>query len=65
MRFEFSDRGRLCAAGYMKGAAVGANGLVPNAVSYAELGVPIIDAELPAPVVNWLAAERGVVATDW
>ena len=65
MRFEFSDRGRLCAAGYMKGAAVGANGLVPNAVSYAELGVPILDAELPAPVVNWLAAERGVVATDW
>lgn len=65
MRFEFADRGRLCAAGYVKGTAVSADGLVPNAISYAALGIPTLDAELPIPVVNWLAAENGVVKSDW
>ncbi len=65
MRFEFSRDGKVCAAGYMKGAAVGGTGLVPNAVSYAALGVPVPSAELPAPVAHWLAAERAITPLEW
>jgi acyl-CoA thioesterase FadM len=39
MRFEFASAGKLCAAGYMKGAAVSGAGLVPNAVSYEKMGL--------------------------
>ena len=63
MRFEFRrDDGTLCAAGYMKGAAVGRNGLVPNAQSYARLGRRFEQGALPPPVQHWLAAEAGVMA---
>lgn len=65
MRFEFLDGDRVCAAGYMKGAAVGRGGLVPNAQSYAALGVPPHAADLPAPVRHWLAAEQGLVGNAW
>ena len=65
MRFEFVQDDRVCAAGYMKGAAVGRNGLVTNAESYAARGVPVFAAPLPVPVRDWLAAERGVMATAW
>jgi acyl-CoA thioesterase FadM len=65
MRFEFSHAGKVCAAGYMKGAAVGRNGLVPNAQSWACLGVAPPSAALPAAVANWLAAEQGVIAAEW
>lgn len=63
MRFEFlREDGALCAAGYMKGAAVGRSGLVPNAESYACLGQVFEPQPLPAAVEHWLAAERAVVA---
>lgn len=63
MRFEFRrDDGTLCAAGYMKGAAVGRQGLVPNAQSYARMGRRFERGALPPPVQHWLAAEAGVMA---
>ena len=65
MRFEFSCAGKICAAGYVKGAAVSNTGLVPNAVSYAAMGMAAPPDNLPAPVQNWLAAERGVMTADW
>jgi acyl-CoA thioesterase FadM len=65
MRFEFVDGGRVCAAGYMKGAAVGKAGLVPNAESYAALGLPVLGAALPGAVQHWLSAEQGVMQSAW
>lgn len=62
MRFEFlREDGTLCAAGYMKGAAVGRTGLVPNAQSYARMGRVFEPQPLPAAVALWLAAERAVI----
>ena len=65
MRFEFVRGKRVCAAGYMKGAAVARAGLVPNAVSYAAMGRRAPEAALPAPVRDWLAAEHGVMTAAW
>jgi acyl-CoA thioesterase FadM len=65
MRFEFMREGKVCAAGYMKGAAVGKTGLVPNAESYAAMRLPLPATALPAPVRDWLAAEHGLIATAW
>jgi hypothetical protein len=60
MRFEFvCVDGTLCAAGYMKGAAVGRDGLVPNQRSYAKLGREFVQSSLPRPVRHWRAAEAG------
>lgn len=62
MRFEFlRDDGTVCAAGYMKGAAVGRSGLVANAESYARMGRVFEARPLPAAVRHWLAAERAVM----
>lgn len=62
MRFEFlREDGTLSAAGYMKGAAVGRTGLVPNAESYARMGHEFEVRPLPVAVKHWLAAERAVV----
>ena len=62
MRFEFlREDGTLCAAGYMKGAAVGRDGLVPNQRSYARLGREFVLTALPRPVQYWLAAETCVM----
>jgi hypothetical protein len=62
MRFEFRrEDGTLSAAGYMKGAAVGRGGLVPNAESYARMGQAFEFRPLPEAVEHWLAAERAVV----
>jgi acyl-CoA thioesterase FadM len=65
MRFEFVREGQACAAGYMKGAAVARAGLVPNAESYAAMGLMPLQAALPAPVRDWLAAEHGVISAGW
>ena len=66
MRFEFlREDGTLCAAGYMKGAAVARDGLVPNATSYAAMGLAPLPHPLPAPVRDWLAAEHGVMQASW
>jgi acyl-CoA thioesterase FadM len=65
MRFEFVDGERLCAAGYMKGAAVSKQGLVPNAQSYAAMGLPVFAAALPGPVDQWLHAEQQLTQLAW
>lgn len=62
MRFEFLRLdGGLCAAGYMKGAAVGRNGLVSNEESYARMGQAFEAQPLPAAVEHWMATERAVM----
>lgn len=62
MRFEFlREDGAPCAAGYMKGAAVSRDGLVPNQRSYARLGREFVQSALPPAVQHWLAAEAGVM----
>lgn len=65
MRFEFVRGERVCAAGYMKGAAVGRAGLVPNQDSYAAMGLVPPAHPLPAPVRDWIAAEQGVMNAAW
>ena len=65
MRFEFVRAGRVCAAGYMKGAAVARDGLVPNARSYGAMGQAPLAAALPSAVQHWLAAEHGVMNAAW
>ena len=65
MRFEFASGGKLCAAGYMKGAAVSKQGLVPNAVSYDKMGLAAPTHALPGQVAHWLAAEREVMSAAW
>jgi acyl-CoA thioesterase FadM len=65
MRFEFVRDGQVCAAGYMKGAAVARSGLVPNAQSYAAMGLAPLPADVPAAVRHWLAAEHGVMNAAW
>ncbi len=63
MRFEFArEDGTLCAAGYMKGAAVAKGGLVPNAQSYAQMGHAFTLQRLPEAVQHWMAAEAAVMA---
>jgi acyl-CoA thioesterase FadM len=63
MRFEFLRAdGALCAAGYMKGAAVGPGGLVPNAESYARSGFAFAHREPPLAVRQWIAAESSALA---
>ncbi|MCZ8236225.1 MAG: hypothetical protein O9335_13830 [Inhella sp.] len=55
---------KLCAAGYVKGAVVGKQGLVPNAQSCALLGWEQ-DTRMPAPVAHWLAGEEALMAQPW
>jgi acyl-CoA thioesterase FadM len=61
MRFEFHANGKLAAAGYMKGAAVSAQGLVPNATSFAQLSAVPQTTEIPEAVRHWMLAERCVI----
>jgi acyl-CoA thioesterase FadM len=64
MRFEFiRGDGTVCAAGYMKGAAVGKRGLVPNSESYARSGIAFEPQALPEAIQHWLAAENAVMTT--
>jgi acyl-CoA thioesterase FadM len=65
MRFEFLDGSKICASGYMKGAAVGKLGIVPNRESYAALGAPLLVAPIPSAVSYWLNAEQAVMSTPW
>jgi acyl-CoA thioesterase FadM len=57
-RFEFIREGELCATGFMKGAAVGRAGLVPNDEFYPALGYSGASPELPADLLGWIAADR-------
>jgi acyl-CoA thioesterase FadM len=61
MHFEFVSNGSVCAAGYMKGAAVSKHGFVKNTQSYALLGLPVPSDPLPAAVQHWLDSERSLV----
>jgi acyl-CoA thioesterase FadM len=61
MHFEFIADGKVCAAGYMKGAAVSKQGFVQNAQSYALLGLPLSTEPLPQAVQHWQASERSLV----
>jgi len=65
MRFEFAHGERVCAAGYMKGTAVGRSGLIPNVESYAAMGQSVPPAALPEAVRAWLEAERGMMDVAW
>lgn len=62
MRFEFVRAdGVICAAGYMKGAAVGREGLVPNSASYAAMGQTFQPQPLPEALQHWVDAERAIM----
>jgi acyl-CoA thioesterase FadM len=64
MRYEFRRAdGTLCAAGYMKGAAVSKQGLVANAVSYAKGGQEFKPSPLPAYVAQWIQAESNLMSS--
>ena len=65
MRFEFVDGDRVCAAGYVKGAALARQGLVANCGCYAALGQPVFAPPLPLPVQQWLDAEPGLMRAAW
>jgi acyl-CoA thioesterase FadM len=65
MRFEFLDGDKLCAAGYMKGAAVGKTGLITNEQSYAAIGTPVLTVQIPSAVQHWLSAERDLMQAPW
>jgi len=61
-RFEFVRDGQLHAAGFVKGAAAGRDGLVRNAEVYAALGFDPVSPPLPADLQAWIAADRGLAA---
>lgn len=64
MRFEFRKRdGTLCAAGYMKGAVVGKQGLMTNAQSYQAAGHALDAKALPVHVAQWIQAEASLMAS--
>ena len=59
--FEFVQGERVCAVGYVKGAAVGRGGLVETAATYATIdGLP--DMELPDGVKAWKDTEARLLA---
>jgi acyl-CoA thioesterase FadM len=57
-RFDFIRDGELCATGFIKGAAVGRNGLVRNADIYPFLGHYAPSPVLPGDLQAWIAADR-------
>jgi acyl-CoA thioesterase FadM len=64
MRYEFRRRdGGLCAVGYMKGAAVGREGLVRNETSYARAGREFVAKPLPPCIHQWIQAESSLMQT--
>jgi acyl-CoA thioesterase FadM len=65
MRFEFLDGDKVCASGYMKGAAVSRTGLVSTKETYAALGMEVLGTPLPLAVSEWLNAETSVMAAPW
>ena len=57
-RFEFIRHGRICATGFMKGAAVGRSGLVPTAEVYPALGYMQPSPPLPEDLRAWIASDE-------
>ncbi|MEL7430163.1 MAG: acyl-CoA thioesterase [Pseudomonadota bacterium] len=65
MKFEFVDcDDRICAAGYIKGAAVSKQGFVPNQIAFGKMGIDFEQKPLPAAIMHWLASEQAV-ASEW
>ena len=58
IRFEFIRNGEICATGFMKGAAAGRGGLVPNADIYKTLGYDQPSPPLPDDLLAWIASDR-------
>ena len=65
MRFEFVRSGKVCAAGYFKGAMVGKDGFVSNQTVYASIGLSLEQTPLPPELENWLSAEEGLMQRPW
>ena len=65
MRFEFVKGGKVCAAGYFKGAMVSKNGFVSNAAVYASIGLSLEQISLPPELKDWLSAEEGLMQRPW
>jgi acyl-CoA thioesterase FadM len=57
-RFEFIRDGKVCALGFVKGAAVGRGGLVPNAEVYPALGHHEPSPPLPEDLRAWVVSDR-------
>jgi acyl-CoA thioesterase FadM len=63
LKFEFIDEaGKICATGYSKGAAKSRTGLVPNAKSYAAMGLAPDFAPLPDAVAHWIESESALIS---
>ena len=61
MRFEFIAKGKVCAVGYMKGAAVSKNGLVSNQQSLDLLGLAPLTTKVPLAVQQWIESESSLI----
>lgn len=62
LQFEFVDEdGKICATGFSKGAAKSRKGLVPNAKSYAKMGLTHDPAPLPEAVAHWIESEKALL----
>jgi len=65
MKFSFVTMdGRLCAAGYMKGAAVSSEGLVENQRSFDLLGVQLEHRPASEAVSAWMQSEKQLVQSE-
>ena len=63
LHFEFVDGdGRICAAGYSKGAAKSRRGLVPVDVCYEAMNLVRETPPPPPAVAHWIESERAMVA---
>ena len=60
LRFKFLSGGRVCAVGYIKGAAVSRQGLVDTATAFAALG-DAATVDLPPGVQAWKTVEAGLL----
>ncbi len=58
MRFDFVHQGRSTATGYVKGAIVGALGIVGAVERFGVLGIDPVSPVLDAPVLAWIKADR-------
>jgi acyl-CoA thioesterase FadM len=61
MAFEFIRDGQVAASGLSKGAVVGADGFVSNAIAYAQAGYAAPSPPLPESVLRWREADSLLV----
>jgi acyl-CoA thioesterase FadM len=61
-RFEFlNSSGRLCAAGFIKGAFVSRSGIVSNKEASDILGYDLDALEMPEAVAKWIESEKALI----